>query len=239
MTNAHTFSPITGSGMRDARGLGDVGMRDEQRLDLLGRDVLAAADDDVLQPVDDREVLAVVHREVAGAEPAAVDERVGVERARRGSRRTSRVRGRAARPARRAATSASVCRVDDAQLGRADQRAVGGGVAFGVVAERGRSSASGTRSSRRCACTSSRTRARLRAPSRAPLPRRRARTCARDAAVGGLERRVVDHRAHEHGRGDHHRDRLALDELERAPRLPRVHQHGRDRARDRAAGCRR
>ena len=54
-------------------------MGHEQRFDLLRGDVLAAADDDVLEPVDDRQILAVEHGEIAGAEPTAVDERVGVE----------------------------------------------------------------------------------------------------------------------------------------------------------------
>ena len=125
-------------GHRDARGFGDVGMGHEQRLDLLGGDVLAAADDDVLQPVDDREVLAVVHREVAGAEPAAVDERVGVERGVEVADEHLGTAGEQLARRRRAATSSERLRVDDAQLGRADQRAVGGGVAFGVVAERDR-----------------------------------------------------------------------------------------------------
>src|SRR5439155_4210307 len=40
-------------GHRNARGLRDCGMRDQERLDLLGGDVFTATDDDVLQPVDD------------------------------------------------------------------------------------------------------------------------------------------------------------------------------------------
>ncbi len=63
------------------------------------------------------------------------------------------------------------------------------------------------------------------APPSENMPHRR--------AVGGVERRVVDHRAHEHGRRDHHRDRFPFDEVERAARIPGVHQHRRDRARDR------
>ena len=54
-------------GDADDRGLGDVGMLVERGLDLGGVDVLAAADDDVLQPVDDVEVALVVEAaEVAG-----------------------------------------------------------------------------------------------------------------------------------------------------------------------------
>ena len=59
--------------MRDAddRRLGDVGVLVERSLDLGGVDVLAAADDDVLQPVDHVQVAVVVEpAEIAGVEPA-------------------------------------------------------------------------------------------------------------------------------------------------------------------------
>ena len=49
----------------------DVGMGLEHALHLGGRDVLAAADDDVLDAADDREpAVGVDGGEVAGAEPA-------------------------------------------------------------------------------------------------------------------------------------------------------------------------
>ena len=56
------------------------GMLVEVVLDLLGRDVLALADDDVLQPTGDRQHVALVeHAEIAGAEEAVVVEGLGVE----------------------------------------------------------------------------------------------------------------------------------------------------------------
>ena len=125
-------------GHRDARRLGDAGMGDEQRFDLLRRDVLAAADDDVLQPVDDREVLAVVHREVAGAEPAVVDERVGVERrVEVADEHLGPAREQLARRA--GATSASVSGSTMRSSAAPISAPVGRRVAFGIVAERGRS----------------------------------------------------------------------------------------------------
>ncbi len=39
---------------------------------------------------------------------------------------------------------------------------------------------------------------------------------------------MLDHRPHEHRRTDHDRDVLAFEQLERAPRFPRVHQHRSD-----------
>ena len=62
----------------DDRDLGDVGVRVQDVLDLLGRDVLALADDDVLQPPGDR-------HEAVGVDPAEVsrpEEAVRVERLR-------------------------------------------------------------------------------------------------------------------------------------------------------------
>ncbi len=68
-------------GIADRDRVAHVGMRFELVLDLGGRDVLAAPDDDVLQAADDREPAVVVERrEVAGAEPAVGVERVGVVR---------------------------------------------------------------------------------------------------------------------------------------------------------------
>ena len=62
--------------MPDGDGLAHRRVRLAHRLDLRGRDVLAAADDHVLEPAGDREPAVVVDgAEVAGAEPAAVDER--------------------------------------------------------------------------------------------------------------------------------------------------------------------
>ena len=64
-------------GHADDRGLGHVGVLVERGFDLGRVDVLAAADDDVLQPVDDVEVaVGVEAAEVAGVEPA-VGERLG------------------------------------------------------------------------------------------------------------------------------------------------------------------
>ena len=53
----------------------------QQILDLLGRDVLTLADDDVLEPTGEHHVAGRVEMaDVAGAEPTLVVERVGVER---------------------------------------------------------------------------------------------------------------------------------------------------------------
>ena len=61
-------------GDADGRGLGDVGVLVEGGLDLGGVDVLTAADDDVLQPVDDVEEAFVIEpAEVAGEEPAVAE----------------------------------------------------------------------------------------------------------------------------------------------------------------------
>ena len=62
--------------------VGDLRVRVEHVLDFLGRDVLALADDDVLDAAgdDDRAVL-VEARHVAGVQPAVGGERVRVERA--------------------------------------------------------------------------------------------------------------------------------------------------------------
>ncbi len=64
-------------GHADDRGFGDVRVLVQRGFDLGGVDVLAAADDDVLQAVDDVEVaVGVETAEVAGVEPA-VGERLG------------------------------------------------------------------------------------------------------------------------------------------------------------------
>ena len=56
-------------------------MLGEHVFDLAGRDVLAAADDDVLHAVGDRqEAVGVETPLVAGAEPTPVDERLVIER---------------------------------------------------------------------------------------------------------------------------------------------------------------
>src|SRR6266542_2505437 len=61
----------------DHGGLEDRGMAVQDGLDLLGIDVLAAADDHVLDPVDDPQVaVGVEDADVAGVQPA-VAERVG------------------------------------------------------------------------------------------------------------------------------------------------------------------
>ena len=58
-------------GLADRDRVADVGMGFEHLLDLGGADVLAAADDDVLEAADDLErAVGVERREVAGAEPA-------------------------------------------------------------------------------------------------------------------------------------------------------------------------
>ena len=62
-------------GRGDHADLGDAVEAEQQLLDLLGADVLAAADDDVGHAVGDGEVAVVVeHADVAGAVPAVVVE---------------------------------------------------------------------------------------------------------------------------------------------------------------------
>ena len=103
-------------------------------LHLGGRDVLAAADHDVFQAVDDGEVAVGVGREVAGAEPAVGRERRVVER---GVEVAGAHLG-AARPelSRLPVGDVGECRrVDDAQLRGADQPAVGARLHLGIVAE--------------------------------------------------------------------------------------------------------
>ena len=60
ITNAHTSSPMTGSGAATHAASATPGCVTSSASTSCGGDVLAAADDHVLQPVDDREVLAVV-----------------------------------------------------------------------------------------------------------------------------------------------------------------------------------
>ena len=80
-TTAHAALAALGVGQADHRDVGDLGVREEQVLDLLGRDVLALADDDVLEPpATVRLPCSSTRAEVAGAEVAVVVERLGVER---------------------------------------------------------------------------------------------------------------------------------------------------------------
>ena len=75
-------------GVADRDGLRHRGVALEHRLDLGRRDVLAAADDQVLDAAHDAEPTVVDGGEVAGAEPSVVDRRRGVVRV-RDSRRTA------------------------------------------------------------------------------------------------------------------------------------------------------
>src|SRR5579871_1100705 len=68
--------PFTGPpvGQADDRHVGHRGVGEQEVLDLLGGDVLAVADDDVLEPSGDaHEPLVVDHAEVAGPEPPVGD----------------------------------------------------------------------------------------------------------------------------------------------------------------------
>src|SRR5262249_8340199 len=112
-----------GVGNADDADLGDGGVQREQVLDLPRADVLALADDDVLLPARDaEEALVVDGAEVAGAEPAAGRERVGVEPlvavAEEALRAARFDLAHAAGRDRRAVV------VDDAELGGADRTAV-------------------------------------------------------------------------------------------------------------------
>ena len=76
----HPLAPLL-VGHADHAGLDDVGVLVEDRLDLLGRDVLAAADDLVAGPPAEEQVAVLVEvPEVAGVDPA---------RRRRSSRRSA------------------------------------------------------------------------------------------------------------------------------------------------------
>ena len=79
-TNATTISPRSASGMPSTATSAIVGMAVEHVLDLLGRDVLALADDDVLDPAGDEDrAVRVEAAEVAGVQEAVGGERVRVE----------------------------------------------------------------------------------------------------------------------------------------------------------------
>ena len=88
-------------GHADDGDVGHLGVRVEEVLHLLGRDVLTLADDDVLEPTGDDEVAALVEpTQVAGAEEAVLVEGVGVERRVRGSRASSAAPSPGSRPPR-------------------------------------------------------------------------------------------------------------------------------------------
>ena len=73
MNAADDLAPLL-VGEADDGDLGDGGMAVEDLLDLGGEEILAAADDHVLEPADDAAVAALVHRrEVARAQPAVGD----------------------------------------------------------------------------------------------------------------------------------------------------------------------
>ena len=108
-------------------------MGSERRFDLLCGNVLAAPDDDVLEPIDDREVFAVEDGEIAGSEPAAVHERDFVERAIEIT--TEHLRTTDEQLAGLSPRHVDErFRIDDAELALGDEPAVGCGVAFGIIA---------------------------------------------------------------------------------------------------------
>ena len=77
-TAAPTSSPSRGWGTANATAWTHVRVREQRLVDLAGRDLLAAAVDDLLQPAGDRQVAVVVEAAlVAGAEPP-VEEGGGV-----------------------------------------------------------------------------------------------------------------------------------------------------------------
>ena len=131
---AHTRSPKRSSGAGHHGDLGDARDAHQQLLDLDGADVLAAADDDVLQAVGDAQAAVVVeHADVAGAEPAVGVERGG-GRARVGvAGEAVRAAARGSRRARPTATSLAVV-VDEADLDAGQRAAVGvAALVLGVV----------------------------------------------------------------------------------------------------------
>ena len=77
---AHPLAPLA-VGQPDHRHVADPGVRVQQVLDLLGRDVLALADDDVLQTAGEHDVTVVAEvADVAGAEVAVGVEGLGGQR---------------------------------------------------------------------------------------------------------------------------------------------------------------
>ena len=116
-----------GGRIGDAEGgdavLAQAGNGSDRFLDLVRRDVLAGADDDVLDPAGDEEVAARHIGAVAGVEPAVVEQLTGLGRVAeiaRGRRRTAKFE--AALPA-LAELSAHI--VDDADLVLGDRMAAG------------------------------------------------------------------------------------------------------------------
>ena len=76
-TNAPTTSPYLLSGQTHHRDLGHCRMREQHLFEFLGVDVLAAADDHVLEAALDGAVATFVHRgEVARAQPAVFVDRL-------------------------------------------------------------------------------------------------------------------------------------------------------------------
>src|SRR3954447_5801116 len=74
----HQLLAVAGVGHAHDLDVGDVRVRHQELLDLARVDVLAAADDHVLDAPDDLQVALVVHlREVAGVHPARAVDRVG------------------------------------------------------------------------------------------------------------------------------------------------------------------
>ena len=112
----------------DHRGVGDLGVAQQHLLDLGRDDVLAAADDQVVDPVlDVEEALVVDVAEVAGVQPA-----VGVGPARSHGRALDQDLA-----------------VEDAQVGRQQRPTGGAELAAGVGREPGSSPANRSRSDRR------------------------------------------------------------------------------------------
>ena len=138
--DAPMSSPHSCDGMRVDGDVGDGRVLAQHVLDLAGRDVLAAAHDDVVEAaLDEQEAVVVEEAAVAGGEPARRR-----PRGRRTRPRPAR-RGPRSRPPRRAATSLAE-RVADRDLDRGDggpteprrRRTSGSSLAIGVAVVVGR-----------------------------------------------------------------------------------------------------
>ncbi len=204
-------------------------MRLEVQLHLAGGDVLAAADDDVLEPPDDREPAVVVeHPEVARPEPAPVGRgrrlrRIGVAGEQLGAPQPDLA------PLPPSATPERD-RVGDADLDVARRAAVGLLRPLALVLAHGagrRRGGDGRRLGRAVGALHD-------GPERpGGLLHERGRDAAgaarhqpdRRHPLGGETRRA--HEAHEERRGaDHERDPLALDDRQTGLGRPPLHAHG-------------
>ena len=210
-------------GHRDDRHVRHRGVGDQQVLDLLGRDVLPAADDDVLEPVGDREVPAGVDpADVPGAEPAAGQERGLVQRlvGVAGEQLGAAGEDLARLPVRHVAAVG----VDQADLVAGEQAAVG----LGPQAERVGDGARGHRRVLAAAVGAERGDSRgVGAPDQARRDRGRAgQELAQRAEAGGAACLPVEQAGQLDRRPAARGDGVPVDERGGQGGIPRLHDHG-------------